>query len=91
MTRCRNCSNPVRQQRRTKLFLPQQKNLYQRPTLILKVRQHAQLFDRLGRQVLRLVDDQQNALVLPRAMQKELLQVAQQAPLCSPPVGRKPN
>jgi hypothetical protein len=52
--------------------------LDKRPTLKLKIRQHAQLFNRLRRQVLSFVDNQQNALVFPSAMQEELLEVSQQ-------------
>ena len=58
-------------------LLTDQKDLQQRPTLVLQVGQHAQLLHRAEAQVLRLVDDQQRRpplLVRPREQLLEPLQ-----------------
>ncbi len=77
MTRCRNCSNPSDSSVARNSSCPSKNDLYERSTLELEVRQHAEFFDRLRRQVLRFVDDQQHALVFARAVQEELFEIPQ--------------
>ena len=61
-----------------KLGLPHQKALYKRTRAHLKVRQHAQLFNRALREVLRLVNDQQRATTLVVEHLEMLLQTGEQ-------------
>ena len=63
------------------LRLADKKALQQRLVAALEVREHAQLFDRAGIEVLRLVDDQQRSLVLLEQHQQEGFDRGQQARL----------
>ena len=60
------------------LRLADQKALQQRLVAELEIRQHAQLLDRARRQILRLVDDQQRALLVDRELAQERLERRQQ-------------
>ena len=61
-----------------KLRLPDQKGLQQRLFAELKIRQHAQFFDRARREVLRFVHDQQAAFAFADLRHQEGLQRHQQ-------------
>ena len=63
---------------RAQLGLADQEALQQRMIAELEIREHAQLLDRPAGEVLRLVDDQQRALVFHRDLAQERLERAQQ-------------
>ena len=64
-----------------KFRLPEQEYLQQGLATELEVGQHAQLFQRIHRQVLRFVDDQQATATSPRFGMKKFLDCAQQLSL----------
>ncbi len=63
---------------RAQLRLADEEALQQRLVAELEIRQHAQLLDRARRQVLRLVDDQQRALLVDGELAQERLQRREQ-------------
>src|SRR5215472_5167524 len=65
---------------RTKLRLPEQEALQRHCSADDDVGQHAQLFERFERQVLRLVDDQQDALAVALLGQHKVVDALEQCP-----------
>ena len=78
MTRWRNCSRPGAGELVAEFGLAEQQRLQQGAAADLEVGEHAQLFERRDRQVLRLVDDQQGALAGARLLLEPLLDRVEQ-------------
>ena len=72
---------PLGVQRGAKFGLTQQQNLQQRMRAELKIRQHAQFFQRRGLQVLGFIDDEKAATSGARLILQEILECAQRGGL----------